>query len=89
MRKLGGSLALRLTLWYAVIFTVSFLVTFLTCYLLLSSFFQRQLDRELRAEIAEEGEPLSVEPAFDAGPFYCLYKRLPRRLLSKGAPGGI
>jgi heavy metal sensor kinase len=61
MHNLRGSLAFRLTLWYAGIFTFSFVVTFLAFYLILSSFFQNQLDQELLEDVSELSSMLTAE----------------------------
>ncbi len=45
--RIGQSLAFRLTLWYAGIFSFSLCVAFLVFYLFLSSLFENQTDNEL------------------------------------------
>jgi heavy metal sensor kinase len=51
--RLRHTLAFRLTLWYAFIFTVSFLFAFLVFYLVMTSVIQRRTDQDLLAEATE------------------------------------
>ena len=51
--KLRHTLAFRLTLWYAIIFTVSFLFAFLVFYLVMTSVIQKRTDQDLLAEATE------------------------------------
>jgi heavy metal sensor kinase len=51
--KLRRTLAFRLTLWYAIIFTVLFFLAFLVFYLVMTSVIQRRTDRDLLAEATE------------------------------------
>jgi heavy metal sensor kinase len=51
--KLRHTLAFRLTLWYAGIFTVSLCAAFLLLYLSIASITQKRTDHELSGEIAE------------------------------------
>jgi heavy metal sensor kinase len=53
LRKLRHTLAFRLTLWYAGIFTCSFLAAFLLFYVSIFSITRHHTDRELSIEIAE------------------------------------
>lgn len=53
MLKIWHTLAFRLTLWYALIFTVSSLCAFLLFYLSISSVLQQRMDKELLNEISE------------------------------------
>jgi hypothetical protein len=49
--KLRRSLAFRLTLWYAGIFSVSACIAFLFFYFLVTSAFRDQTDRDLRKQL--------------------------------------
>jgi heavy metal sensor kinase len=51
--ELKGTLALRLSLWYALLFGVSALIAFMALYLLIRSVVYSQRDQSLRAEIKE------------------------------------
>ena len=51
--RIRRTLAFRLTLWYAMIFTLSSLAVFLIIYISISSAIQRGLDNELLEDIAE------------------------------------
>ena len=46
-----NTLAFRLTLWYAGVFTVSSCVAFLLFYILVTSFIQERTDRELLSQV--------------------------------------
>ncbi len=59
--KLGHTLAFRLTLWYAGIFTLSSLLAFVAFYFSIASLVQQQTDEELTKEIAEFTSLLSVQ----------------------------
>src|SRR5512139_2978433 len=48
--SLPNTLAFRLTLWYAGIFTVSSCVAFLLFYMLITSFIRQQTDQELLSQ---------------------------------------
>ncbi|MFH0788497.1 MAG: ATP-binding protein [Pseudomonadota bacterium] len=49
--NLGNTLAFRLTLWYAGIFTLSSCVAFLLFYMLITSFMREQTDQELLGQV--------------------------------------
>jgi len=49
--SLRNTLAFRLTLWYAGVFTVSSCVAFLLFYILVTSFIQERTDRELLSQV--------------------------------------
>ena len=49
--KLRHTLAVRLTLWYAGIFTLSSCIAFLLFYMLITSFMQAQTDQELLGQV--------------------------------------
>ena len=51
--RLASTLALRLTLWYAVIFAVSSVVAFMFVYVLVVGFVAQRTDQELREDIAD------------------------------------
>ncbi len=51
--RLKGTLAFRLTLWYAMIFSLSALVVFLAIFLLIRAVVHKQRDHSLRAELKE------------------------------------
>jgi heavy metal sensor kinase len=53
IRRLRQSLAFRLTLWYAGVFTLSSLAVFLVLYFLISAITLRHTDQELSNEITE------------------------------------
>ncbi|MBI5605500.1 MAG: HAMP domain-containing protein [Deltaproteobacteria bacterium] len=59
--NLGQTLAFRLTLWYAGIFTLSSCVAFLLFYMLITSFMQGQTDRELSGQVNRFSTLLSAE----------------------------
>ena len=61
LRTLGRTLAFRLTLWYASIFTLSACLAFLIFYLMISSFFQEQTDRDLLKQVGVFKAMLSAE----------------------------
>jgi heavy metal sensor kinase len=48
---MGRSLAFRLTLWYASIFTLSACLAFLIFYLMITSLFQERIDRDLLKQV--------------------------------------
>jgi len=49
--NLRNTLAFRLTLWYAGVFTVSSCVAFLLFYILITSFIQERIDQELQSQV--------------------------------------
>jgi heavy metal sensor kinase len=51
LHTLGRTLAFRLTLWYASIFTVSACLAFLIFYLMITALFQEQTDRDLLKQV--------------------------------------
>lgn len=59
--RLRDTLAFRLTLWYAGIFTFSSLVAFTAYYLLARSELKRQTDQELLNELTEYSSLLSIK----------------------------
>jgi len=59
--SLRNTLAFRLTLWYAGIFTVSSFVAFLLFYTLITSVFREQTDRELLGRVNRFSTLLAVE----------------------------
>jgi len=48
---MGNTLAFRLTLWYASIFTLSACLAFLIFYLMITSLFQERIDRDLLKQV--------------------------------------
>ena len=48
---MGRTLAFRLTLWYASIFTLSACLAFLIFYLMITSLFQERIDRDLLKQV--------------------------------------
>src|SRR4030042_6961568 len=64
LRKLvspRNTLAFRLTLWYAVIFTVSACITFLLSYTLITSFIRVRTDQELLGQVNRFSTLLAAE----------------------------
>ncbi len=59
--SLRNSLAFRLTLWYAGIFTASSCIAFLLFYTLITSFIRERTDQELLAEVNRFSALLSTE----------------------------
>jgi len=59
--KLKNTLAFRLTLWYAAIFTLSSCVAFFLFYLLITSYMRQQTDRELIDQVKRISSVLSVQ----------------------------
>ena len=59
--RLKGTLAFRLTLWYALIFSLSALVVFLAVFLLIRAVVHKQRDHSLRAELKEFSKIQSAE----------------------------
>jgi len=53
MIRLKGTLAFRLTLWYALLFGISALIAFVAIFLLIRAVVYKQRDHSLRAEIKE------------------------------------
>lgn len=53
LRKFRHTLALRLTLWYAGIFTISSILAFALVYVLMVAVVQKQTDADLRDDLAE------------------------------------
>lgn len=51
--KLGRTLALRLTLWYAAIFALSSLLAFVLAYALTAAFIAQRTDADMREDIAD------------------------------------
>ena len=51
--KRPSSLALRLTLWYAAIFTISSVVAFTVVYFIITSILQFQTDEDLKEDVSE------------------------------------
>ncbi len=63
--NLRNTLAFRLTLWYAGIFTVSSCVAFLLFYILITSFIQERTDQELLSQV-NRFSTLLVTEGFEA-----------------------
>ena len=61
MFKLPGTLAFRLTLWYAGIFTMSALVAFSALYLVISSVIQDHRDEDLLEDMEEFSTLLATQ----------------------------
>ncbi|MDX1762958.1 MAG: HAMP domain-containing sensor histidine kinase [bacterium] len=61
IRKVGQSLAFRLALWYAAIFTLSSLAAFLLVYLVIGAIIQERTDDDLREDMAELAEVLHTQ----------------------------
>jgi heavy metal sensor kinase len=59
--RLPGTLAFRLTLWYALIFTISSFGAFLVFNLLITSGLRERTDQEFLAEVAELSSHLALE----------------------------
>jgi heavy metal sensor kinase len=59
--KLRNTLAVRLTLWYAGIFTVSSCIAFFLFYMLITSFMQAQTDQELLGQVNRFSTLLAAE----------------------------
>jgi heavy metal sensor kinase len=59
--NLRNTLAFRLTLWYAGIFTVSSCVAFLLFYILITSFIQERTDQELLSQVNRFSTLLATE----------------------------
>ena len=53
IRRLPHTLALRLTIWYAVIFAASSMLVFVFAYLLISTFIAQRTDDELHEDLGE------------------------------------
>ena len=53
LNKLYHSLAFRLTLWYALIYTGSIIVVFLILYIFISSFLGKRIDAQLSSDLLE------------------------------------
>jgi hypothetical protein len=60
-RRLRNTLAFRLTLWYAGIFTVSSCIAFLLFYMLITSFIRDRTDQELLGEVRRFATVLASE----------------------------
>ncbi|MBW1980546.1 MAG: HAMP domain-containing protein [Deltaproteobacteria bacterium] len=58
---MGRSLAFRLTLWYAGIFTISTVAAFLAFYLLLSSVMEKNRDLDLASDLEEYSSMLATD----------------------------
>jgi len=61
MHKMSRTLAFRLTLWYATIFTISSFGAFLTFYLIISSVIQGRTDQDLLNDLAEFSSILDLK----------------------------
>jgi heavy metal sensor kinase len=59
--RLRHTLAFRLTLWYAAIFTISSFVAFLMFYFLITSVVRRRIDQDLLNELSEYSSLLSLK----------------------------
>ena len=59
--KLPGTLATRLTLWYAGIFTISTLVAFLTLYFVISTVLKERRDQDFLDDVQEYSAMLATE----------------------------
>ena len=59
--SLRNTLAFRLTLWYAGIFTVSSCVAFLLFYMLITSFIRERTDQELLGQVNRFSALLAAE----------------------------
>ena len=59
--NLRNTLAFRLTLWYAGIFTVSSCVAFLLFYALITSFIRERTDQELLSQVNRFSTLLAAE----------------------------
>ena len=53
IRRLSQKLALRMTIWYAVIFAVSSILVFVFVYLLISTFITERTAEDMQADLAE------------------------------------
>ena len=65
LNRLRKTLAFRLTLWYAAIFTLSSLAAFLTVYLLTASIIKENTDEDLQEDVVELAQ-LRSEKGMDA-----------------------
>ena len=61
VRRLPGTLAVRLTVWYAGIFTVSTLVAFLALYFVISTVLKERRDQDLVDDVQEYSAMLDTE----------------------------
>ena len=61
IRRLPGTLAFRLTLWYAGIFTISTLVAFLALYFVISTVLKERRDQDLVEDVTEYSSMLATE----------------------------
>ncbi len=61
LNKVRHSLALRLTLWYAVIFMVSLCITFAVIYFLLALEFRERTDRNLEKQVSHFSAMLAIK----------------------------
>ena len=59
--RLPGTLAFRLTLWYAGIFTISTLVAFLALYFVVSTVLKERRDQDLVEDVTEYSSMLATE----------------------------
>ena len=59
--RLRNTLAFRLTLWYAGIFTVTSCIAFLLFYTLIASFIRERTDQELSSQVSRFSTLLAVE----------------------------
>ena len=59
--RLPGTLAVRLTLWYAGIFTISTLVAFLALYLVISTVLKERTDQDFIDDVHEYSAMLATE----------------------------
>ncbi|MDH3852788.1 MAG: hypothetical protein OEV09_17195, partial [Deltaproteobacteria bacterium] len=59
--RLPGTLAFRLTLWYAGIFTISTLVAFLALYFVISTVLKERRDQDLVDDVTEYSSMLATE----------------------------
>ena len=58
--RLPGTLAFRLTLWYAGIFTISTIVAFLTLYFVISTVLKERRDQDLVDDVTEYSSMLAT-----------------------------
>ena len=61
LNTMGHTLAFRLTLWYASIFTLSACLAFLIFYLMITSLFQERIDRDLLKQVGVFRAMLNAE----------------------------
>lgn len=59
--RLGNTLAFRLTLWYAGIFTLTACIAFLLFYTLIASFIRERTDQELSSQVSRFSTLFAVE----------------------------